>query len=137
MRPDAVNFSLGTSSEILAEQADLIAVEVVKIGWISSTKLPLKSFREKALAPQIETWLVVLGAPDQNESRAGAYYFALQGDNLRLVHTTPAVKCDVRPTPVMPGKWTNSRAARNPDTTTDFPSISIHGGRVTRDVDTT
>ena len=42
--------------------------------------------------------LVVLGTPDEDESRAGAYYFALQGDELHLVHTTSAIKrhCDVR-----------------------------------------
>ena len=32
--------------------------------------------------------LVVLGAPDENESRAGAYYFLIQGERLRLVHKT-------------------------------------------------
>ena len=42
--------------------------------------------------------LVVLGAPDEDESRAGAYYFALRGDELHLVHTTSAIKrhCDAR-----------------------------------------
>jgi hypothetical protein len=32
--------------------------------------------------------LVVLGAPDENESRSGAYYFVLHGQRLRLIHTT-------------------------------------------------
>ena len=42
--------------------------------------------------------LVVLGAPDEDGSRAGAYYFALQDDELHLVHTTYAIKrhCDAR-----------------------------------------
>ncbi len=42
--------------------------------------------------------LVVLGAPDEDESRAGAYYFALQGHELHLVHTTYAIRrhCDIR-----------------------------------------
>jgi hypothetical protein len=36
--------------------------------------------------------LVVLGAPDETESRAGAYYFLLQGERLRLIHTTRVKK---------------------------------------------
>jgi len=36
--------------------------------------------------------LVVVGAPDENESRSGAYYFLIQGDGLRLVHTTSVNK---------------------------------------------
>jgi hypothetical protein len=32
--------------------------------------------------------LVVVGAPDEDESRAGAYYFLLQGGMLHLIHTT-------------------------------------------------
>lgn len=36
--------------------------------------------------------LVVLGDPDEDESRSGAYYFVLQGERLRLVHTTPVHK---------------------------------------------
>jgi hypothetical protein len=36
--------------------------------------------------------LVVLGAPDEDDSRAGSYYFALQGERLRLIHTTRAIK---------------------------------------------
>lgn len=36
--------------------------------------------------------LVVLGAPDEDESRAGAYYFVLQGERLQLIHTTRVSK---------------------------------------------
>jgi hypothetical protein len=32
--------------------------------------------------------LVVIGDPDEDESRSGAYFFVLQSDRLRLVHTT-------------------------------------------------
>jgi hypothetical protein len=32
--------------------------------------------------------LVVIGDPDEDESRSGAYYFVLQNDRLRLIHTT-------------------------------------------------
>lgn len=32
--------------------------------------------------------LVALGAPDEDESRSGAYYFLLERERLRLVHTT-------------------------------------------------
>jgi hypothetical protein len=32
--------------------------------------------------------LVVLGDPDEDESRSGAYYFVVQGETLRLIHTT-------------------------------------------------
>ena len=32
--------------------------------------------------------LVVIGDPDEHESRSGAYYFVLQSDRLRLVHIT-------------------------------------------------
>jgi len=32
--------------------------------------------------------LVVIGDPDEDESREGAYYFVLQKEKLRLVHTT-------------------------------------------------
>jgi hypothetical protein len=32
--------------------------------------------------------LVVVGVPGEDESRAGAYYFVLQGERLRLIHTT-------------------------------------------------
>jgi hypothetical protein len=32
--------------------------------------------------------LVILGAPDEDESKAGAYYFVLQGEKLRLIHAT-------------------------------------------------
>jgi hypothetical protein len=32
--------------------------------------------------------LVVLGAPDEDESRAGAYYFLLREERLNLVHST-------------------------------------------------
>jgi hypothetical protein len=42
--------------------------------------------------------LVVLGAPDEDEARVGAYYFALHGNELHLVHTTYAIRrhCDPR-----------------------------------------
>jgi hypothetical protein len=36
--------------------------------------------------------LVVVGVPDEDESRAGAYYFVLQGERLHLIHTTRAIK---------------------------------------------
>ena len=36
--------------------------------------------------------LVVLGDPDEDESKSGAYYFLLQGERLRLIHTTPVKK---------------------------------------------
>lgn len=36
--------------------------------------------------------LVVVGAPDEDESRQGAYYFALQEERLRLIHTTRVSK---------------------------------------------
>ncbi len=36
--------------------------------------------------------LIVLGAPDEDESREGAYYFALQGERLRLIHSTRVKK---------------------------------------------
>jgi hypothetical protein len=36
--------------------------------------------------------LVVLGAPKEDESRAGAYYFALKAERLHLVHTTRVKK---------------------------------------------
>ena len=32
--------------------------------------------------------LVVLGAPDEDESRTGAYYFVLRSESLHLIHTT-------------------------------------------------
>lgn len=32
--------------------------------------------------------LVVLGAPDEDDSRAGAYYFVLRGEKLRMIHMT-------------------------------------------------
>jgi hypothetical protein len=32
--------------------------------------------------------LVVLGDPDEDESRSGAYYFVVHGETLRLIHTT-------------------------------------------------
>jgi hypothetical protein len=32
--------------------------------------------------------LVVLGAPDEDKPRTGAYYFTLQGESLHLIHTT-------------------------------------------------
>jgi hypothetical protein len=39
--------------------------------------------------------LVVLGAPDEDESKTGAYYFVLRGEGLRLIHTTiPEKKCE-------------------------------------------
>lgn len=36
--------------------------------------------------------LVVLGDPDEDESRAGAYYFVLKAERLHLVHTTRVKK---------------------------------------------
>jgi len=36
--------------------------------------------------------LVVLGAPDEGESKTGAYYFVLQGERLHLIHTTRVSK---------------------------------------------
>ena len=36
--------------------------------------------------------LVVVGAPDEDESKAGAYYFVLKGERLRLIHTTRPIK---------------------------------------------
>ena len=43
--------------------------------------------------------LVILGTPDEDEPRAGAYYFVLRGEALDLVHLTHANRrhCDVRP----------------------------------------
>lgn len=45
--------------------------------------------------------IVVVGAPDEDESRAGAYYFVLQAERLRLIHTTRVTKnCeDAKPKP--------------------------------------
>ena len=36
--------------------------------------------------------LVVLGDPDEDESRFGAYYFVVQGQTLRLIYTTKVTK---------------------------------------------
>ncbi len=36
--------------------------------------------------------LVVLGTPDEDESRSGAYYFALRGERLHLIHKTRVTK---------------------------------------------
>lgn len=36
--------------------------------------------------------LVVLGAPDEDDSRVGAYYFVLQSERLQLIHTTRVSK---------------------------------------------
>jgi len=39
--------------------------------------------------------LVVLGAPDEDESKTGAYYFVLQDEKLHLIHTTiPTKNCE-------------------------------------------
>jgi len=39
--------------------------------------------------------LVVIGDPDEDAARSGAYYFVLQGERLRLIHTTLVKKnCD-------------------------------------------
>jgi hypothetical protein len=36
--------------------------------------------------------LVVVGAPDEDESRTGAFYYVVQGERLRLIHTTHVSK---------------------------------------------
>jgi hypothetical protein len=38
------------------------------------------------------TWLVIVGAADENESRSGAYYFVLRDERLRLIHTARVTK---------------------------------------------
>jgi hypothetical protein len=61
--------------------------------------------------------LVVIGDPDEDESRSGAYYFVLQNDRLRLIHTTRVRKsCEnVKPrknSPVLhvnPGRLVSAR----------------------------
>jgi hypothetical protein len=36
--------------------------------------------------------MVVVGTPDENKSRSGAYYFVLRDETLRLIHTTRITK---------------------------------------------
>ncbi len=73
-----------------------------EFGYVLGTNLATDDFLPGTLS---EGWgfrferdsslLVVLGAPDENESKTGAYYFVLQGEKLRLIHATiPKKNCE-------------------------------------------
>jgi len=52
--------------------------------FLSATESEVWAFRYKADS----SLLVVLGAPDEDDSKKGAYYFVLKGETLRLIHAT-------------------------------------------------
>jgi hypothetical protein len=80
-----------TTREFFALSGDYLAAD----DFLRGTKSDDWGFRYK----NDSSLLVVLGAPNEDESKAGAYYFILQGERLRLIHTTRVVKkCeDVKP----------------------------------------
>jgi hypothetical protein len=88
--------NLGTGRVIVAKQfATVAGTHLDADDFVPGTLSDSWGFRYRIES----SLLVVLGAPDEDESNAGAYYFALHGDKLRLVHTTYANKrhCDGRP----------------------------------------
>ncbi|MGA7795926.1 MAG: hypothetical protein WCA19_23075 [Candidatus Acidiferrales bacterium] len=82
-----VNLETGTVISA-REIATVLGTHLDADEFLSGTRSDYWGFRFK----NDSSLLVVLGAPDEDESRAGAYYFALQGERLRLIHTTRVSK---------------------------------------------
>jgi len=94
----------GTSCAIFAV-IDLRTGSVItakEFGFVSGANLLADDFLPGALTDgwgfrfkRGSSLLVVLGAPDENESKTGAYCFVLRGEGLSLVHTTiPRKDCE-------------------------------------------
>jgi len=66
------------------EFATVVGIHLAADDFLSGTASSGWGFRFK----NDSNLLVALGAPDEDESRSGAYYFLLEGEKLRLVHTT-------------------------------------------------
>jgi hypothetical protein len=73
-----------------------------EFGFVLGTNLAADDFMPGTLSDgwgfrfqRNSSLLVVLGAPDENESKTGAYYFVLQREKLRLIYTTiPKKNCE-------------------------------------------
>jgi len=70
------------------EFATVVGIHLAADDFLFGTGSDYWGFRYK----NNSSLLVVLGAPDEDESRAGAYYFVLQGERLRLIHATRVTK---------------------------------------------
>jgi hypothetical protein len=70
------------------EFSAVAGVHLAADDFLQGTKSDSWAFRYK----NDSSLLVILGAPDEDESRAGAYYFVLQDERLRLIHTTRVIK---------------------------------------------
>jgi hypothetical protein len=80
---------LKTGKVMRARQFSAVSgVHLAADDFLSETESESWGFRYKIDS----SLLVVLGAPNEDESRAGAYYFVLQGEQLRLIHTTRVSK---------------------------------------------
>lgn len=84
--------NLRTGSVITAKDFGyVVGADLAADGFLSGTPSDGWGFRFK----RNSSLLVVLGAPDENESKTGAYYFVLQGEKLHLIHTTiPKKNCE-------------------------------------------
>jgi hypothetical protein len=77
--------NLRTGRVITAREfATVVGAHLVADDFLPGTRTGYWGFRYK----NNSSLLVILGAPDEDESRTGAYYFALQSDRLHLIHTT-------------------------------------------------
>jgi len=73
------------------EFASVLGTYLMTDDFMPGTKSDSWGFRFK----RNSNLLVVIGDPDEDESRTGAYYFVLRDERLTLIHTTHVTKnCD-------------------------------------------
>lgn len=77
--------NLKTGRVITAREfATVVGTDLAADEFLSHTRSDYWGFRYA----NDSSLLVVLGAPDEDTSRTGAYYFVLRSESLRLIHTT-------------------------------------------------
>jgi hypothetical protein len=62
------------------------------LAYVSTVRLATDDDGGGILFKANSALLVVMGDPEEDESRAGAYYFVLQNEHLKLIHKTRVIK---------------------------------------------